>query len=47
MERKDGDRLNLYLSFVPDNVKQLSGTTFESYLVNDSNYFMQVLYMTA
>ena len=47
LERKDGDRLNLYLSFVPDNVKQLSGTTFESYLVNDSNYFMQVLYMTA
>ena len=47
LERKDGDRLNLYLSFVPDNVKQLSNTTFESYLVNDSNYFMQVLYMTA
>lgn len=47
LERKDGDRLNLYLSFVPDDVKQISNTTFESYLVNDSNYYMQVLYMTA
>lgn len=47
LERKDGDRLNLYLSFVPDDVKQISNTTFESYLVNDSNYYLQVLYMTA
>ena len=47
MERKDGDRLNVYLSFVPEDVKQISGTTFEAYIVNDSNYYLQVLYMNA
>lgn len=42
-ERSGGDVLNLYLSFVPDDVKEISSTTFESYFVNDSNYFMQVM----
>ena len=47
VERKDGDRLNLYLSFVPDNVKEMNTTHFEAYIVNDSNYYVQVLYMNA
>lgn len=47
VERKDGDRLNVFLSFVPDDVKRISDTTFEAYLVNDSNYYLQVLYMNA
>ncbi|MBQ7180915.1 MAG: DUF2027 domain-containing protein [Bacteroidaceae bacterium] len=41
------DRLNLYLSFLPIEVKELSQTSFEMYLVNDSNYFVQVLLMNA
>ena len=41
------DRLNLYLSFLPIEVKELSQTNFEMYLVNDSNYFVQVLLMNA
>ena len=47
IERKGADKLNLYLSFVPMNVKEISTTSFETYLVNDSNYFIQVLYLTA
>jgi hypothetical protein len=47
LERREGERLNLYLSFLPDEVKEISSTGFESYLVNDSNYFMQVSLMSA
>jgi hypothetical protein len=47
LERREGERLNLYLSFLPDNVKEISSTGFESYLVNDSNYFMQVSLLSA
>ena len=47
LERREGERLNLYLSFLPDDVKEISSTGFESYLVNDSNYYMQVSLMCA
>ena len=46
VERKGGDRLSAYLAFVPINMKELSQTRFESYLVNDSNYYMRYVYMT-
>ena len=46
-ERAGGDRLSAYLAFVPMDVKELSQTRFESYLVNDSNYYMRYVYMTA
>ncbi len=39
--------LNLYLAFVPDNVKSISDTTFEAYFVNDSDFYLQVLYLSA
>ena len=47
VERREGERLNLYLAFVPVDVKSLSATTFEAYLVNDSNYFMDFIYLSA
>ena len=47
LERREGERLNLYLSFLPDNVKEISSTGFESYLVNDSNYYIQVSLLSA
>ena len=47
LERREGEHLNLYLSFLPDDVKEISSTGFESYLVNDSNYYMQVSLMSA
>lgn len=46
-ERKGGDQLSAYLAFVPMNVKELMQTRFETYFVNDSNYFMRFTYMTA
>ena len=46
-ERKGGERLSAYLAFVPMDVKELSQTRFETYFVNDSNYYMRFVYMTA
>ena len=46
-ERKGGDKLSAYLAFVPMEVKELSQTRFETYLVNDSNYYMRYVYMIA
>ena len=46
-ERRGGDKLSAFLAFVPMDVKELSHTRFESYLVNDSNYYLRYVYMTA
>lgn len=46
-ERKGGDKLSAFLAFVPMDVKELSQTRFETYLVNDSNYYLRYVYMTA
>ena len=46
-ERKGGDLLSAYLAFVPMNVKELMQTRFETYFVNDSNYYLRFTYMTA
>ena len=46
IERKGGDRLSAYLAFVPMDMKELSQTRFESYLINDSNYYLRYVYMT-
>lgn len=46
-ERKEGEKLNVFLAFVPMNPKEMTTTAFEAYLVNDSNYFVNFLYMSA
>ena len=46
-ERKGGDKLSAYLAFVPIDLKELSNTRFESYIVNDCNYYLLYVYMTA
>jgi hypothetical protein len=46
-ERSGGDKLSAYLAYVPINMKELMQTRFESYFVNDSNYYMRYVYMTA
>lgn len=46
-ERAGGDKLSAYLAFVPMDVKELSQTRFESYIVNESNYYLRYVYMTA
>lgn len=45
IERKDGNRLNCYLAFVPSDPKNLSKTHFECYFVNDSNYYISYIYL--
>lgn len=44
MERREGEKLNVVLAFVPVDIKQISTTIFETYLVNDSNYYLSYLY---
>lgn len=46
-EVKGGDVLNVYLAFVPEDIKAVSTTPFEAYLVNDSNYYMYYTYLNA
>lgn len=46
-EMRGGDILNVYLAFVPVDIKAVSTTPFESYLVNDSNYFLYYTYLCA
>ncbi len=46
-ERRDGDRLNVFLDFLPVSIKELSATKFECYLVNDCNYFIAYTLLSA
>ena len=45
-ERKGGNLLSAYLAFVPIDIKVLSSSRFESYLVNDSNYYLRYVLMS-
>lgn len=42
-ERKGGEEANVSIAFVPENSRELSTTRFEAYLINDSNYFMDLI----
>ncbi len=46
-ERRGGDRLSAYLAFVPVDPRQISTTSFEAYIVNDSNYYLRFTLLTA
>lgn len=46
-EIKGNDRLNVFLAYVPQDIKAISSTGFDAYLVNDSNYFVDYLYLSA
>ena len=37
-ETKEGERLTVVLAYLPVDIKNISTTDFECYLVNDSNY---------
>lgn len=45
-ERKGGNVLNVYLAFVPDDIKNLSKSKFNCYVVNDSNYYLRYAYLS-
>ncbi len=46
-ERKGGEKLSVFLAFTPINIKELTKTEFETYIVNDCNYFIHYTYLTA
>ncbi len=46
VETPEGERLNIYLAFLPvDPEKLIQGSNYEAYFVNDSNYFLYINYM--
>lgn len=44
-ETKEGEQLGVYLVYLPIDIKNLSTTNLECYLVNDSNYYLSFNYM--
>ena len=46
VETDEGDTLNIVLAYEPREIKHLNTTTFDAYLVNDSNYYLYFVYMT-
>ena len=46
-ERKGGDKLSVYLAFVPIDIREITSTRFETYIVNDSNYYIYYSYLVA
>ncbi len=44
-ETEYGDAMNLVLGFEPVNIKELSKTTINAVLVNDSNYFLSFSFL--
>jgi len=45
-ETPEGERLTAILAYEPREIKHLQTTTFDAYLVNDSNYYLLFAYMT-
>ena len=46
-ERDGGNKLSAYLAFVPVDIKEITNTRFETFFVNDSNYYIQYTYLVA
>lgn len=46
VEVAGGDRLNINLAFLPMDIKNLGKSNYEAYLINDSNYFLFLNYMS-
>lgn len=46
VETEEGEELNMVLAYEPKEIKHLNTTSYYAYLVNDSNYYMYVTYMT-
>lgn len=45
-ETPEGEKLNIVLAYEPADPRKLNSTTFDTYLVNDSNYYIYFTYMT-
>ncbi len=45
VETKEGERITVYLAYVPDNRRNLTEATFDAFMVNDSNYYLMFSYL--
>ena len=45
-ETPEGEKLNIVLAYEPNDIKHLNSSTFDTYLVNDSNYYIYFTYLT-
>lgn len=46
-ERPEGEKLNVFLAYLPVDAKSLGNSRFEAYLINDSNYCLYFTYLLA
>lgn len=46
-ERKNGDALSLFLAFVPIDIQEFTNSHFEIFLINDSNYYINFIFLSA
>lgn len=46
VETKDGEQITACLAYLPVDIKNLTTSNYECYLVNDSNYFLSYIYMS-
>lgn len=46
IETKEGEQISIHLVYLANDIKNLSTSDFECYLVNDSNYFLAYNYMS-
>ncbi len=45
-ETPEGENLNVVLAYEATDLKKLSTTSYDTYLVNDSNYYLSFVYLT-
>lgn len=45
IETSEGERLNAYLAYLPVDPKEMLQSAYETYFINDSNYFLYFNYM--
>ncbi|MBO5272697.1 MAG: DUF2027 domain-containing protein [Muribaculaceae bacterium] len=45
-ETETGNLLNIVLAYEPADIKRLNTTTYDAYIVNDSNYYLYFTYLT-
>ncbi len=46
VEKREGDQLNVSLAYIPSDSQSLNWSTFDTYLVNDSNYWLMFSYLS-
>lgn len=45
IETKEGESISLYLAYLANDIKDISATTYECFIINESNYFISYSYL--